>query len=126
MGDLAAGEEVGGIHSGNTVAGVATGLAAAAGAAGRRLLQWRRDSSVKDLDPEQVFAALKATIGEDWVCDREAHICLLGSAGQSKLVKSLYKLMTARLTLRHVSVASGGFEAAVSCATRQQLEIIRV
>ncbi|CAE8623791.1 unnamed protein product [Polarella glacialis] len=92
-------------------------------AAGRRLLQWAGESQ-SQLEPTQVFESLKETLGEGWVCDREAHICLLGAAEDSALVRSLYQVLTEDLTLRHVSVASGGFEAVVSCAQKQGFEII--
>eukprot|EP00972_Heterocapsa_arctica_P034035 5010327-Heterocapsa_arctica.AAC.1 len=73
-------------------------------------MQWDRAAP---LDAAAVFEALKATLGEDWVCDREAHICLLATAGDAGLVRALYSVLTAELTLRHVSVASGGYEAVV-------------
>jgi len=96
-------------------------------AAGRRLLKGRAaDAEGSSLDPAAVFESLKETLGEDWVCDREAHICLMGPSDQegAALTRSLYEVFTLRLSLRHVSVASGGFDAAASCAQRQGFEII--
>jgi len=104
----------------------AAGTAQAAGqhgawaAAGRRLMHWGRV-----LEPTTVFEALKATLGEDWVCDSGAHICLLGVAEDAAWIRSLYHVLTRHLTYRHVSVASGGFEAVLACAEEQGLEIVR-
>lgn len=98
-----------------------------AGAAVRRLLPWSTESNPEELDPATVFDGLKELLGEDWVCNNEAHICLLGSSDTegSTAVKSLYDLMTMQLSLRHVSVASGGYEAVASCAQKQGFETIR-
>lgn len=89
-----------------------------------KIFHWKSDSG--DLEPARVFDALKATLGEDWVCDREAHICLLGSQEPEKaaIVRKLYQVLTLDLSLRHVSVASGGFEKAVECARKYGHEII--
>jgi len=95
-------------------------------AAGRKLMQWGRVlDAATAADPTIVFEALKATLGEDWVCDRGAHICLLGVAEDAAWIRSLYHVLTQQLTYRHVSVASGGFEAVLACAEKQGLEIVR-
>lgn len=92
-------------------------------AAGKRLLQWSLEP-IGGLEAASVFEALKATLGEDWICNRETHICLLGASDDPSLVRSIYELLTTQLTLRHVSVASGGFEAVADFARKQKLEII--
>lgn len=101
----------------------ALGSRGAAWAAGRRLFRLGMDQSSVP-EPAVVFEALKATLGENWVCDREAHICLLGASDDASLVRSLYEIMTSDLTLRHISVANGGYEAVVACAKKQGYEIV--
>jgi len=79
------------------------------------------------LDPTRVFEVLKDTLGEGWVCDRAAHICLLSRNSDpegSSVTRSLFELLTTHLNLRHVSVASGGFEAVAACARKEGMEII--
>ncbi|CAE7627125.1 unnamed protein product, partial [Symbiodinium necroappetens] len=92
----------------------------------RKLLQWGKDSAERAvLQPSQVFEVFKETLGEDWICDSQAHICLLGRSEDSALVRHLYKVLTQDLTLRHISVASGGFEAVMKSATKHGYEIVR-
>merc|ERR1740121_1491849 len=90
-------------------------------AAGKRLLGMSQSDS---LDAFRVFEALKAVLGEDMVCDSRAHICLMGSVEDAALIKSLYVVLTLQLALRHVSVASGGYEAAAACAKRHGYDIV--
>eukprot|EP00929_Paragymnodinium_shiwhaense_P067157 TRINITY_DN33802_c0_g1_i1.p1 TRINITY_DN33802_c0_g1~~TRINITY_DN33802_c0_g1_i1.p1 ORF type:complete len:915 (+),score=245.25 TRINITY_DN33802_c0_g1_i1:177-2921(+) len=102
----------------------------AAGAAGRRLLQSLGNvggssrGNGRQFQPEQVFEALKATLGEDWVKDSKAHICLVGSLSCAALVRSLYEVLTQKLSLPHVSVASGGHEAVFACARKHGFEVL--
>ncbi|CAJ1420129.1 unnamed protein product [Effrenium voratum] len=87
---------------------------------GRKLL-WGKESEPQ---PSQVLAALKATLGENWVCDSQAHLCLLGRSEESLLLRALYIVLTKDLSLRHVSVANGGFEAVMKCAQKHNYDII--
>jgi len=111
-------------NGGNTNAG-ANAPGGFAAAARNRLSQWRQRSTGKELDAGRVFEALKSSLGEDWVCDKNSHICLIGSAASGSLVRQLYEVMTQQLTLWHVSVASGGYEALLECVGRQDLEVIQ-
>eukprot|EP00928_Gymnodinium_smaydae_P032316 TRINITY_DN23439_c0_g5_i1.p1 TRINITY_DN23439_c0_g5~~TRINITY_DN23439_c0_g5_i1.p1 ORF type:complete len:846 (-),score=199.53 TRINITY_DN23439_c0_g5_i1:5-2542(-) len=105
-------------------AGGATAAGEGAWAAGKRLLQWSLEPA-GNLDAAAVFDALKETLGEDWVCNEDTHICLLGTSDDPSLSRSLYEVLTKELTLRHVSLASGGYEAVAAFARKQGLETVR-
>lgn len=69
--------------------------------------------------------ALKDTLGEAWLQDEQAHICLLARKEDGWLLRQVSQLLCLRLCVRHVSVAAGGHEALMRCAAQQGYDLVQ-
>jgi len=90
---------------------------------GRKAALFTKGSSAPE--SSEVLDALKETLGENWLGDDQAHICLVGRSEESWLLRAMYTVLTSELSLRHISVASGGFEAVLKFAQKYSYDIVQ-
>jgi len=90
---------------------------------GRKPVLFAKESSAPQ--SSEVLDALKDTLGENWLGDHQAHICLVGRSEESWLLRAMYTVLTVELSLRHISVASGGFEAVLKFAQKHRYDIVQ-